>query len=183
MKKPLVLWKCLVSKTTVNKETLMEEKLVFLRTAEDELWFPTLFCVLSTLHASTSDPFHVCILVLQAHLPVPSNTFPAAPSGTCSHPECSPCQVSASPLCSDSTLTQSLLLCSVAVSHSCEKQHMLWLIWDFAGINWQASYCRQRWTLSFLWQDVANPLSFTQTSSLVKSDQGGTENIVSEEKT
>lgn len=147
MKKPLVLWKCLVSKTTVNKETLMEDKLVFLRTAEDELQFHTPFCILSTLHASTSDPFHVCILVLQAHLPVPSNTFPAAPSGTCSRPKCSPCQVFVSSLCSDWTLTQPLLLCSVAVSHCCEKHRVFWLIWDFVGINWQASYCWQRWTV------------------------------------
>lgn len=125
----------------------MEEKLVFLRTAEDELQFHSLFCILSTLHASTSDPFHVFILVLQAHLPVPSNTFPAAPSGTCSCPKCSPCQVFVSPLCSDRTLTQPLLLCSVAVSHCCEKHHVFWLIWDVVGINWQASYCWRRWTV------------------------------------
>lgn len=109
MKRPLALWKSLVSEKTVNKETLLE-MIFFLWTAENEVWFPILFIrILNPLHVSITNTFHVCIcLVLQPPFPVPSssalstpyflrNLPPSLPSGTCLCPQCFPSR--SAPLC------------------------------------------------------------------------------------
>lgn len=81
MRRPLVLWKCLVSEKTVNKETLLE-MIFFLWTAENEVWFLTLFffCILNPVHVSITNITKVCIcLVLQPPFPVPSSSALSTP--------------------------------------------------------------------------------------------------------
>lgn len=94
MRRPLVLWKCLVSEKTVNKETLLE-MIFFLWTAENEVWFPTLFF----LHFKS----RACLYYKHykgVHLPCVATSFsssfqqcpvhPLIPSGTCWCSQCFP---------------------------------------------------------------------------------------------
>lgn len=129
MKKALVLWKCLVSKKTVNKETLVEEKWgAFVNSRKCSLISYTFSCILNPLDVSISNASPVCILlVLQPLLPVPSDTALSAPHVPWETRSCPSVPLPALPLPHgpDSPRAPSVLLSSISVSHKKLPVHQL----------------------------------------------------------
>jgi len=134
----------------------------------------TFFCILNLLHIPISNTLHVCILLaLQPHFPVPPNATLSTP-----HFPQEPARVPSVPP-SNLSLSSVVPAAPWLAPHFFPALRSVTMVKSYPCIHRQASCFWQRWTLlSFLWQAVTRPLSSTQMSSLVKTDQGGAKNKV-----
>lgn len=166
MKRPLVLWKCLVSEKTVNRETLLE--MIFsCEQQKMKSGFLYLFLHLKSLHISITNTIHMFICLV---LPPPFLVATSSALSTPWFPQGAACAPSVSP----PSLSLSVVLpCPCLPPHFCpvfgsvfgEKLPRDWL---GASCSWH------RWTvLSLLWQDRPRSLFSTQMTDLAKAAQGG----------
>lgn len=105
MKRPLVLWKCLVSEKTVNRETLLE--MIFsCEQHKMKSGFLYLFLHLKSLHISITNTIHVFIcLVLPPPFLAATRSAPYFPQGAACAPSVSPPSLSLSVLPSPASPT------------------------------------------------------------------------------